>query len=57
MITNPRSHAAFVTSAGISEGAGRVAWMLFRFGHSKPPPVALRRDLDAMLLHPAGGPV
>ena len=33
-----------------------MAWMLFRFGHSKPPPVALRRDLDAMLLHPAGGP-
>jgi hypothetical protein len=57
VITNPRSHAAFVASAGITEDAGRLAWMLFRFGHSTPPPVALRRDLDAMLLDPAAGPV
>jgi hypothetical protein len=56
VITNPRSHRAFVESGGIVEGAGRMAWMLFRFGHSKPPPQALRRNLDAMLLapHPTG---
>lgn len=52
VITNPRSHAAFVTAAGVAEGDGRLAWMLFRYGHSAPPPPAFRRDLDAMLLHP-----
>ena len=58
VVTNPRSHAAFVEAAGVAEGDGRLAWMLFRFGHSKPPPLALRRELDAMLLDldTAGGP-
>lgn len=58
VITNPRSHAAFVDSAGIREDDGRTAWMLFRFGHSRRPPEAFRRELAAMLtdLEPAGGP-
>jgi hypothetical protein len=57
VITNPRSHAAFVHSAGVDEDGGRTAWMLFRFGHSKLPPAALRRDLAAMMIHSesAGG--
>jgi hypothetical protein len=50
VITNPRSHAAFVASAGLREDAGSMAWMLFRFGHSRRPPEAFRRELDAMVL-------
>jgi hypothetical protein len=50
VITNPRSHAAFVASAGLREDGGSMAWMLFRFGHSSQPPVAFRRELDAMVL-------
>ena len=55
VITNPRSHAAFVDAAGIDESGGAMAWMLFRFGHSAEPPRAHRRALDSMLLDPAGG--
>lgn len=50
VITNPRSHAAFVERTGIDESGGRMAWMLFRYGTGKPPPRAWRRGLDAMLL-------
>lgn len=55
VITNPRSHAAFVEAAGIDESGGDMAWMLFRYGYSKPPPEAWRRNLDAMILEPAVG--
>jgi hypothetical protein len=27
-----------------------MAWMLFRFGHSRRPPEAFRRELDAMVI-------
>lgn len=50
VITNPESHRRFVEAAGIREGGGRMAWMLFRFGRSTPPPVAHRRPADAMLV-------
>ncbi|MEJ8282562.1 hypothetical protein [Curtobacterium citreum] len=50
VITNPRSHAAFVERAGVDESDGRMAWMLFRFGHSDPPPLAHRRPAAAMTL-------
>ncbi|BBG02038.1 MULTISPECIES: hypothetical protein [Pseudonocardia] len=61
VITNPRSHAAFTDAAGIdAQGADteadgeadgeRMAWMLFRYGHSAEPPRALRRELSEMLL-------
>ncbi|GAA4804782.1 hypothetical protein GCM10023200_47680 [Actinomycetospora chlora] len=50
VITNPRSHAAFVERAGIDESGGRMAWMLFRYGTGQEPPRAWRRRLDAMLL-------
>ncbi|MDD7941650.1 hypothetical protein PHK61_24825 [Actinomycetospora lutea] len=50
VITNPRSHAAFVDRTGIEETGGRMAWMLFRYGTGKPPPRAWRRSLDAMLV-------
>lgn len=55
VITNPRSHAAFVEAAGVDESGGAMAWMLFRYGYSKPPPKAWRRNLDAMILEPVGG--
>ena len=55
VITNPRSHAAFVDRAGIEESEGRMAWMLFRYGPSATPPRAERRELAAMLLPAAGG--
>ena len=50
VITNPSSHAEFVKEAGISESAGRMAWMLFRFGYSATPPRAHRRPAASMLL-------
>lgn len=50
VITNPRSHAAFVDRAGVDESDGRMAWMLFRFGRSAPPPVAHRRPAAAMTI-------
>jgi hypothetical protein len=50
VITNPGSHRAFVTSVGAEERDGRMAWMLFRFGHSARPPVAHRRPAEAMLI-------
>ncbi|MEV1290732.1 hypothetical protein [Pseudonocardia sp. NPDC049635] len=50
VITNPRSHVAFTEAAGVTEDAGRTAWMLFRYGHSAAPPEALRRALPEMLL-------
>ena len=50
VITNPRSHAAFVERAGVDESDGRMAWMLFRFGRSAPPPLAHRRPASAMTL-------
>ncbi|MEQ3553597.1 hypothetical protein WIS52_24250 [Pseudonocardia nematodicida] len=56
VITNPRSHEAFVSAAGIDSGENRMAWMLFRYGHSAEPPPALRRELSAMLLDGNGAP-
>jgi hypothetical protein len=53
VITNPRSHAAFVRAVDVDEDAGRMAWMLFRLGRSAPPPVAHRRPAAAMTI-PAG---
>ena len=50
VITNPRSHAEFADAAGAREAGGRMAWMLFRFGHSAPPPQAHRRAASAMIL-------
>jgi len=50
VITNPRSHAAFVDAAGIREEPPTMAWMLFRLGYSKPPPVAHRRPLEEMII-------
>ncbi|MDK1328727.1 hypothetical protein [Arthrobacter sp. zg-Y1143] len=52
VITNPRSHTEFVQAAGATEGNGRMAWMLFRFGHSTPPPPAHRRPASAMIVDP-----
>jgi len=50
VITNPRSHARFVDAAGITEGDGRMAWMLVRLGYAQTPPIAYRRDLEEMLI-------
>jgi hypothetical protein len=50
VITNPRSHVAFVERAGVDESDGRMAWMLFRLGHSAPPPLAHRRPAAAMTI-------
>jgi hypothetical protein len=52
VITNPVSHAEFVRAAGINETAGRMAWMLFRFGYSATPPAAHRRPATSTLLSP-----
>ncbi|ACQ81763.1 hypothetical protein Bcav_3521 [Beutenbergia cavernae DSM 12333] len=52
VITNPRSHAAFVERLGIAEADGRMAWMLFRLGHSPEPPLAHRRPLASTMLEP-----
>lgn len=53
VITNPGSHAAFVDAVDADERDGRMAWMLFRFGYSKTPPVAHRRPTASMLLEGA----
>lgn len=50
VITNPDSHAAFVSTVGTQETDGRMAWMLFRFGYSKQPPQAHRRPASSMLI-------
>ena len=50
VITNPRSHAEFAAAVGAEETAGRMAWMLFRFGHSAAPPRAHRRPASAMIV-------
>ncbi|MFT4232907.1 MAG: hypothetical protein QM606_09060 [Leucobacter sp.] len=50
VITNPRSHELFAEAVGAREGEGRMAWMLFRLGYSKYPPLAHRRPARAMLL-------
>ncbi len=50
VITNPGSHALFAEAVRAREGDGRMAWMLFRFGYSKYPPLAYRRPASAMLL-------
>lgn len=51
VITNPESHREFVQAAGITEEDGHMAWMLFRFGDSAEPPLAMRRPAAAMLVH------
>ena len=50
VITNPGSHQAFAQEVGADESGDRMAWMLFRFGYSKTPPVAHRRPATSMLL-------
>lgn len=50
VITNPGSHRTFVEAVHADEGGDRMAWMLFRFGYSRTPPVAHRRPAAAMLL-------
>ncbi|MDH2443684.1 hypothetical protein QDR37_06985 [Amnibacterium sp. CER49] len=50
VITNPGSHRVFADAVSADEGGDRMAWMLFRFGYSSPPPVAHRRPAAAMLL-------
>jgi hypothetical protein len=54
VITNPGSHRTFAEAVHADEGAGRMAWMLFRFGYSRTPPVAHRRPAAAMLLGAEG---
>lgn len=56
VITNPGSHARFVAAVDAVETDGRMAWMLFRFGHSATPPSAHRRPAAAMLLDGGGAP-
>jgi hypothetical protein len=50
VITNPGSHRTFAEAVHADESGDRMAWMLFRFGYSKEPPVAHRRPAAAMLL-------
>ncbi len=50
VITNPGSHRAFAEAVAADEGGDRMAWMLFRFGYSKTPPVAHRRAGASMLI-------
>lgn len=52
VITNPRSHAQFAELVGAREDETRMAWMLFRFGYSRTPPVAYHRSGAAMLIAP-----
>jgi hypothetical protein len=53
VITNPGSHRTFAEAVHADERGDRMAWMLFRFGYSKEPPVAHRRPASAMLLEAA----
>ncbi len=50
VITNPKSHKAFVEVAQIKESDEVMAWMLFRFGYSKQPPHSYRRPADNMIV-------
>jgi hypothetical protein len=54
VITNPGSHRTFAAAVHADEGGDRLAWMLFRFGYSRRPPLAHRRPASAMLLGSAG---
>jgi hypothetical protein len=54
VITNPASHRTFAEAVHADESGDRMAWMLFRFGYSRTPPVAHRRPAAAMLLGAAG---
>lgn len=49
VITNPRAHKEFCNLVSEKEENG-MAWMLFRFGYSKRPPKAFRRDVEAMII-------
>jgi hypothetical protein len=50
VITNPGSHAQLAAAVHADESDGRLAWMLFRLGHSPEPPASYRRPASAMLL-------
>lgn len=50
VVTNPRSYREFVNAVGADVTDERMAWMLFRFGYSAEPPLALRRDADEMIV-------
>jgi hypothetical protein len=54
VITNPGSHRTFADAVHADESGDRMAWMLFRFGYSRTPPVAHRRPAAAMLLEAEG---
>jgi hypothetical protein len=54
VITNPGSHEAFAQAVAADEDGDRMAWMLFRFGYSKTPPVAHRRPATSMLIGAVG---
>lgn len=49
VITNPRAHKEFCNLVSEKEEKG-MAWMLFRFGYSKKPPKAFRREVEAMII-------
>jgi hypothetical protein len=49
VITNTRAHKEFCDLVSEKEEKG-MAWMLFRFGYSKKPPVAFRRDIEEMII-------
>lgn len=49
VITNARAHREFVQLVGEDENGG-MAWMLFRLGQSKTPPVAYRRHVKDMVI-------
>jgi hypothetical protein len=50
VITNRHSHELFIKKAHIHEDAHSMTWMLFRFGYSKQPPKAQRREADSMIV-------
>jgi hypothetical protein len=52
VITNPRSHREFCRTVGEAEGDG-MTWMLFRMGHSAPPPRSHRLRASHLLLSEA----
>lgn len=49
VITNPRSHQEFCRTVGETQGDG-MTWMLFRLGHSAPPPQSQRLPVSHLLL-------
>jgi nitroreductase len=46
LVTNPESQAWFRSATGISD-----AWLIFRIGHTQPPPRSYRLNLEEVLVH------